>query len=130
MAYSHFDSGSSFTVSVAEGLQGRAANANGVVTVERLFHFVRTRMSLGDSRGQTPHLYLRGDIRDFALTYGGGINTSVGRRRALLVASDSYRDQTWYLPHNENSVRLIADALGSAGGFEIFNPAWFRCNST
>ena len=108
-------------MSIAEGLHGRAADVNGVVTVRGLFEFVRNRMALEVER-QSPELYIHrslSDIGEFPITYGGGIS-QFGHcgDGALLAASDYYEQQHMNLPNNERVVHAISTILAEAGGFE------------
>lgn len=115
------ESGSVFGNCVAEGLSGEASVEGGVVTLRHLFEFVQHRlMVIGNDRfQQTPRLDVIGNLDEFPITHPGSTSALFGRRRALMIASNNYSASDMTLPHNEESVRAIANLLAKFGEFEI-----------
>jgi hypothetical protein len=102
-----------------EALAGRAANAAGIVTAYSAFDYVQEHMR--DAFKQSPSFQSHGtNMVDFPLTGGNPSLQSGGKRRALLLATDTYLDQN--IPSlfgGQTQLWRTAELLRTSGAFAV-----------
>jgi len=103
-----------------EALSGRAANADGIVTIRSAYEFIQSRMGEISEFRQRPVLHTRGDVNEAVLT-GIAIPTeSVARRTAIVIGMNRFTSTDIpNLAYAEDDARGVGEIFEAHGGFDV-----------